>query len=145
MKTGSRIIISLYLGYVVYSILMFVYGQSGLTALDELKNYRDKLVTNIEEIQETNRRLHVELDLLRSEAEYIRLESRRIGYFESDEGVIYVDGYENRRNHYTVGRIIRWEISEDGRKRLFRSLGLAAALFVFLIMTLAKRRVIDSR
>jgi hypothetical protein len=44
-----------------------------------------------------------------------------------------------------VGRIIRWEISEDGRKRLFRSLGLAAALFVFLIMTLAKRRVIDSR
>lgn len=145
MKTGSRIIISLYIGYVVYSLLTLVYGQSGLTALGELRAYSEKLVRNLEEIQETNRRLHTEIGLLRSEAEYIRLESRRIGYFEPDEGIIHIEDYENRKNHYAVGKIIRWEISQDARKKLFRSLGLASALLMFLVMTLSRRKGVDSR
>ena len=111
----------------------------------KLKAYRDRLARNLEEIQETNRRLHTEIDLLRSESEHIRLESRRIGYFQSDEGIIHVDGYENRKNHYAVGKIIRWEISRDTGKRLFRSLGLASALLIFLIMTLLHKKSADSR
>ncbi|MFP4563170.1 MAG: FtsB family cell division protein [Spirochaetia bacterium] len=145
MKTGSRIIVSLYIGYAVYSLLTLVYGQSGLVALDELKAYREKLVRNLEEIQETNRRLHTEIDLLRSETDHIRRESRRIGYFEHDEGIIHIEGYENRKNHYAVGKIIRWEISQDGRKKLFRSLGLASSLLMFLVMTLSKRKGVYPR
>lgn len=140
MKTGARIIISLYIGYVVYSLLMLFYGQSGLVAMGEIEDYRNDLVVNLEEIQETNRRLHAEIDFLRSETEYISLESRRIGYFKPDEGIIYVDGYENRKNHYAVGKIIRWEESEDGRKRHFRSFGIAAALLMFLVMSLSRKK-----
>ena len=144
MRTGSRIIISLYVGYVVYSLLMLAYGQSGLVALGELKDYREKLVLNLAEIQETHNELRSEIDLLRSDGEYISLESRRIGYFEANEGIIHVDGYENRKNHYAVGKIIRWEISQDDRKKLFRSLGLASALLIFLIMTLVRKNQLES-
>lgn len=144
MKTGPRILLSLYFGYVMYSLLMLVYGQSGVLAMRNLESYKMKLQYNLEEIRDANTSLLNEIDFLRSESEYIRLEARKIGFFDAAEGIIHIEGYEQRKDHYTVGRIMRWEIPETQKKPLFRTISLAAALLVFLFSTLFRRKRLDS-
>jgi len=140
MKLSVRIITSACIGYILYSALNFVVGNSGIAAMNELEKMKNELQFNIEIIEDNYETLSKELSGLRNSAERISIEARRIGYYRENEGIIIVDGYEGRKNFYTLGKLVTVDDTEPPRKPLFRAVSLSTVLVSLIIVCIFTKR-----
>ena len=140
MKLSFRIIISACIGYILYAVLNLVLGSSGIAAMKELEEMKQELEKNIEIIEENYAILSNELTGLRNSAEKIAVEARSIGYYRENEGIVVVDGYEGRKNFYTLGKLVTVDMKEKPRKPLFRAASFAALLLSLIIVLISTKR-----
>ncbi len=133
MKIGSRILFSLYAGFVVATLVHIIYGPAGLFAYGNIESEAVKLEKNLEELKGIHTALSVEFDSLRRSGEQVALKARDLGYLNEGEGIIDVPYiWHPSRSYYAVGRMV-------GADRTIRSrsqLGLAAGLIVMTIVFL---------
>jgi cell division protein FtsB len=140
MKWGKRLLVSLYIGFVIYSLLVLVWGPSGYVSLKSLNNYKYKLQQNNRELVDLHEKLRTQLESLKYDSELIRLYARSLGYFDDDEQVIRVENYSNQRNFYSVGRMIRHKQTNSDLRPLFRTFSCAAVIIVFFLFGMVKRK-----
>jgi cell division protein FtsB len=140
MKLSVRIITSACIGYILYAILNFVLGNSGVAAMNELEQMKHELQLNIEIIEDNYETLSKELSGLRNSAERISIEARRIGYYRDNEGIIIIDGYEGRKKFYTLGKLVTVDDTENSRKALFRAVSLSTVLVSLIIVFIFTKR-----
>lgn len=140
MKLAVRIITSACIGYILYAVLNFVLGNSGIAAMNELEKMKNELQLNIEIIEDNYETLSKELSGLRNSAERISIEARRIGYYRDNEGVIIIDGYEGRKKFYTLGKLVTVDDTEKSRKPLFRAVSLSTVLVSLISVFIFTKR-----
>jgi cell division protein FtsB len=139
MKRGVRIIVSLYIGFVAYSLLVLFFGQSGYFALQQLHGYHEKLMQNNRELAEINRNLSSQLESLRSDPELVALYARKLGYFKESEHVIRVQGFKTDRNFFSVGKMIQKPERNVNRKPFFRTFGCSIAIVIYLVFGIMRK------
>ncbi|RKX79968.1 MAG: hypothetical protein DRP87_01065 [Spirochaetes bacterium] len=144
MKKGTRLFLALYTGFAVYSVLTFFFGNTGILAMKELEEYRDKLYENNRELEKINRQLSVELDALQSDPNLIRLHARRLGYFEEEERVIKLRGFKPDAGYYTIGKMITFRKSGIDLRPLFRAISVSMGIIFYLLTSGGGRRKIGT-
>lgn len=141
MRRRSRILLSIYLGFAAYCLVVLVFGRTGVIANSELKAYRSRLETNLSHIETLNTQLADRFDSLRSNPETIRLEARQLGFLEPSERVLQITGYSRGTNAFTVGSLVRERHHAVTSDAISRWIGLTVAVITFILLgVLARRR-----
>ena len=104
MMSLFKILISILIGVCFSFILIFFFGNAGIKEYISLKEHKTLLEENITDLEQVNTALNVEFISLKQESERIRLLSRDLGYFLSNEHVITIDGYPVKKEYYQVGK-----------------------------------------
>ena len=143
MMKSNRIYIALYIGYAIYSLLIFMYGDRGLQAERELHQYETVLRDNIDELKTINSHLVNDFQLLNSDSDTVKLRSRQMGYFGKGEKVIRVDGLTSSSKEYPAGNILKREFRRLDPSPQFRAAGISAAVLIYLLSFLILRPVYD--
>ena len=138
MKPGYRLLSSIYITFIVYSLLSFVWGSAGILQTSLLKVYRNKLVQNTIELGIISNQLELQFDRLRTDEDLIALKARELGFFKAGEGEIVLNGYEKNSISYSVGSYFKKfnkKITDNSHIRL---LSAFIGIISFLLMTILK-------
>jgi cell division protein FtsB len=134
MKMGTRLLLSLYVGFVVASLAYFLYGPSGLSAYSELQHDAFRLEGNLEELTTIHQELAAEFEALRRSEDTIALRARDLGYLRENETILKIYGVDTPPENYAVGRIVVPGARQRGRSGFSLNAGLVAMLFCFLLI-----------
>ena len=142
MKIGIRLALAAYIGFFIYSLLVFFCGQSGIIARRLLNGHRGELVENIEALERIRSDLIANRNALLHENDEILLLARQLNYFRDGQTSIVINGMQTRNKSHTLGRVLL-ELPETRRNpTLYRAIGFSISLLAALIAVLysAKRR-----
>ncbi|MBB6478900.1 septum formation initiator family protein [Spirochaeta isovalerica] len=128
----SILLYSLLAGLVVYSLLVFAGGDTGLSAMVRAESYKKLLTENLEEIREINRELTVDFDALSSDNELIKVKARALGYYEENDHLVHIDRWNPGADEYRPGFVVKREYRMDVDERSFRLLSLAGVLIAMI-------------
>ncbi|MCK5197994.1 MAG: septum formation initiator family protein [Spirochaetales bacterium] len=138
MKHGSRLLFSIYITFIVYSLLSLVWGAAGILQTSMLKVYKNKLVQNTIELGEISNQLDLQFDRLRTDEDLIALKARELGFFREGEGELILKGYKKNSISYSVGSYYKnfnKKVTDNSRIRLFSTI---IGILSFLLMTILK-------
>ncbi len=134
------------LAYVSASLLVYSFGDSGLTAFTRLDDYRDRLGRNVQDLEGLNRSLQAELASLRDDPRRTEELARGLGLYRPDDRVLRIEGAEAGPEPYEVGTLLRLRQPGTARGPWLKIAGLGiAALAGFLAFVLGRRRVHGAR
>jgi cell division protein FtsB len=131
---------SLYLSFLLSSLLLFVFGDSGLKQYQALTSYRDILTSNIEELEEIHRRLSAEAESLRSDPERIALQARELEFFQEDERIVRLDNRAPPAGSYLVGRQVIRTRGEPRSDTILRIVCAALPFGIYGFLRFLRRR-----
>lgn len=143
MKVFARITLSVYFAFLIYSLLSFFLSPSGYIQYQKQLQYKARLEKNLVELQKINSSLSFQLNSLVSDKEKITLLSRELGYFEEGEGRIMINGYEKRKNFFTIGSILISGRSADDYGLIIRLSSILLGVLVFILFGFVKRKSHD--
>jgi len=132
MKLRLRIIIALYAGFLLSSLLQFIWGEAGVIRINTMKSHRDRLVENIAGLEEINGDLALERDALLYDEAEIQLRAMAFGFYRDNEVPVKLPG--NKQSYAytrTLGTLVRKTPDGAGSKQLFRLFFLCVSGTVF--------------
>ena len=129
---GLRIFLSFYLGFLVYSALIFFFDSSGFLSMKILAGDKIELEENIDDLKLLHNKLLSQFEALRSDPEVIEIHAREYGYFREDETVIRIDGYRPPARFYSVGKLINPRRRITDFTAYYRAAGFITALLFYL-------------
>ena len=142
MKSGYRILISIYITFMVYTVTSMVLGPAGTIQTAKLITYKDKLVQNTIKLSEISSQLILQSNRLRTDHDLIALKARELGFFKEGEGEIIIKGYDKNNISFSVGsyyKLFNPKIINVSNIRIFSSI---VGLMAFLLMTIFKKNPI---
>jgi cell division protein FtsB len=92
---------------VVYTCAVVFNGSAGLVPYRELLREREKLLANLEKLQQTNRELEGNMDALLYDSETIRVKARELGYGRGEERFVRIVGLSSARNRPLQAGLVR--------------------------------------
>jgi len=111
----------------------------------ELRQIKYELENNITVIEKNYEILTNELEGLRTSAERIALEARNIGYFRKNEGIIIAEGYNVKKQYFTLGKLVNVNYDKGPRKPLLRGISIGAILFSLILVFIIPKRNEDNQ
>ena len=125
------------LGLGVYLVLELLFGPYGVIAFNQLERFRDRSVLELNELHRQTADLQLQVRMLTTDAETIRLEARDIGLVGQNEVVLRLENRDPRPRHRYMPGTVPAKISpvRDNRP-LFRSVGFTAFLLTLLVQLL---------
>lgn len=135
-----RFVLFCLLAYVTGSLLVYGFGDSGITALRSLAGYRDRLEKNLSDLEALNRSLQAELESLRSDPRRTEVLARDLGLYRPGDRVLRVDGAPRARESYEVGTLLRRKPVRRDRGPWLKTAGLGIAGIAALVAYLFGRR-----
>jgi cell division protein FtsB len=131
-----NLILSVYFGIILSSLLVFCFGEQGLAEYEELARKKEILSRNIESLKEKNEMLNRKLAELNSNPQTIRLLARELGYYQSDEDLVHIQGYAPQNTFYEAGTIIRINQVPVKRNLVIKAASLLISLVFCAVITL---------
>lgn len=138
-----RLLPILVTGFSVASLLICLFGDSGVFAYKRLDSYRNDLAANVERLRARNLALTEELTNLKDSPERNLVMARSIGLYRPGDEVVRLEGLPPRTHTYEVGDLLRLKRVKTTRNPIFKAagLGVSALLAGFAIfMSRASRR-----
>ena len=134
MKMGQRVAVALYAGFILYSILTFGFGQSGIGAMSDMQLHRDGLEQNIVDLRQIGTDLRLrQTALLNDPNEAVQL-ARRLGYYSVAEIRLVLPESEPVTLSRTLGRMVERYGGSRDTQTLFRAIGVLCGLVVFVFV-----------
>ncbi len=127
------------ISFILCTMLLLVWGESGVRAYRQLQEYSLRLQNNIKGLERTNSDLLTELDALGHDPEAIALKARELGFMKEDEQLIRIEGYGSASTHYTVGRILRRSRRPENRDNLIKLFALVLPFLLYLLSLIGRR------
>jgi len=125
--------------FVVASVLIYLFGDSGVLAFNDLEGYRRRLVLNVESLQQHNRNLTAELSDLKGNAELNIVLARRLGLYRPGDEVVRLQGLSNGVEHYVVGDLLKFRKSGDARSAAVKTAALCLSALMTAYVLLSSR------
>jgi cell division protein FtsB len=135
-----RLILFALLAYATGSLLVYVFGDSGVTAFGRLERYRDRLEQNVRDLDVLNRSLQEELKSLRDNPQRMEVLARDLGLYRPDERVLRIEGSSAQVEPYDVGTLLRLKPPRHDRGPWLKTAGLCVAALAGLVTYLIDRR-----
>jgi cell division protein FtsB len=136
MRRLSPILIVIFL---VTSVLIYLFGDSGVLAFNDLEGYRRRLVQNVESLQQRNKNLTAELSDLKGNAELNIVLARRLGLYRPGDEVLRLQGLSNGVEHYVVGDLLKFRKSGDARSAAVKTAALCLSALMTAYVLLSSR------
>ncbi|MDC7234807.1 MAG: septum formation initiator family protein [Spirochaetales bacterium] len=92
-----------------YSLFSFLWGSTGLNALQEMESRKAVLEKNLSELSSINEQLNEDLLSLSSDPERIAVQSRNLGYIQSNEKMLFANLSSLGSSQLDVGKILHLE------------------------------------
>jgi hypothetical protein len=125
----------------VYSIFYIVDGPSGLLAYKALEGQKAAIEKNLDKLSLNGIKLEGRMKELTQDPEAIRLEGRALGYYNADEAIIRIEGYQKPKSYSDAGTIIRVKRPENGPLDLYVVLSCSIALGILFWLTIRERKL----
>jgi len=126
MKRWFAVLSAIYVVFMLYNLQMYIWGEQGLLAYQDLENYKQKLEENLESLDIVHENLKGEFESLKGNTETIALYARELGYYQEKERQIIIEQMDLEQSHYVVGEIVKPYRRKRVDNRLF---GIVAVLF----------------
>ncbi len=127
----------------VSSLLIFLFGDSGVMAHDDLASYRARLAANVADLEERNAELEARLKQLRGDPETERVLARDLGLYEPGDEVIRIEGRQAPSEVNAVGDLLRYRGGSPARSSVIKAAALGLSLLLLgraVFLSLAARR-----
>ncbi len=131
-----RLFLFIYAGFFISTILIFYFGDEGIQAYGNLLGYKGELEKNLAELEQINRELNDQLQLLKSNPDVNRVEARNLNLIGKDEKLVKITGYSRSGRFYEIGKLLRWTVPKKGRSIVFKYIGAFTPLILFLLFGL---------
>ena len=128
------------LAYAIGSLLVYVFGDSGVTAFDRLADYRARLERNVKDLDGLNRSLQAELASLRDDPSRTEALARDLGLYRTDDYVLRLEGASSAVEPYEVGTLLRLKAPRRDRGPWLKTAGLGVGALAGLVAFLLGRR-----
>jgi cell division protein FtsB len=139
-----RLFPTLILVFAVSSLLIFLLGDSGLLARNDLAVYREQLAANVASLEARQADLESRLARLRSDPDTVRVLARGQGLYEPGEAVVRLEGAPSRPDINAVGDLLKYHGGPEARNAVIKTagVGLSIALIAWALLqsTAARRR-----
>ncbi len=130
--------------FIVASLAIFFFGDSGLTAFRSRSEYERSLAANVEDLKRRNDELQARLQLLKTDRQSIEIMAREIGMFEPTDMVVKLTGRSPRQPLYAMGDLLRLRKVDSTRNAAFKKTTLVVTA-VFLLIALVSARLARKR
>jgi cell division protein FtsB len=137
---GARLFFLLASGFLVRSLVLFVWGSGGLTDYAQVARYRQFLAANLEELKSINTDLRRQVEALKSDPETVALAARELGYLQEGERVFRFEGAAPVSSSYTLGSLVRPDLPLQHPDWAWKLAGLVVPLGLYLAGLLLRRR-----
>jgi cell division protein FtsB len=137
---GVRLVFLLAAGFLVRSLVLFIWGTGGQLDYDQLARYRQFLAANLDDLKSINSDLRRELEAISSDPERVALAARELGYIREGERVFRFAGSAPVSNSYTLGSLVRPSLPPRHLDWAWKLAGLAVPLALYLAGLVFKRR-----
>ena len=125
--------------FIIASLAILLFGDSGIFAFGRLEGYRDSLAANVGALKERHASLETELAQLKENRETTVVLARSLGLYEPGDKVVKLEGTGTRNEVYAMGDLIRRTAPQADRSAILKSVaGIAAALLIFALFLLAR-------
>ena len=145
MNFSTRLLFSLYIGFMAASAVYFLYGPSGYVTYKEISRDALRIEKNIEDLKVIHGSLASEFELLRRSSEAVTLRARDLGYLREGESVLEIPGLRKKPRSYAVGRIVTLESVLPERGPLSLTAGILAMAAAFLLFATLSPSTIKNR
>ena len=95
-----------FLCFTVYSLIIFIWGDTGIKAMSAQTTAQYQLQKNIVELVGINTELNKQLESYKSDPETIKIQARELGYLQEKEQILFIDGMPKEQNTKKPGNII---------------------------------------
>jgi len=131
-----RVFPILVLGFSAVSLLICLFGDSGVLAYARLEVYRRSLAANVAKLQERNIALQQELAALQKSPERNLVMARELGLYRPGDEVVRLEGLPSPVRTYEVGDLLKLKRDGTARNSVFKAAGLCGslALAVFAVV-----------
>jgi Septum formation initiator len=134
-----RLLLILVPGFVLASLLIYFFGDSGLLAFRRLDGYRQSLAANIVKLQSRSSSLNDDLVNLERSPEANLVMARQIGLYRAGDQVVKIEGMAGRVRSYEVGELIRLPRTKTSRNVIFKATGIGISGVLAALVLLAGR------
>jgi hypothetical protein len=135
-----KILLIALLAFTTGSLLVYFFGDSGLTAYNRLSDYRDRLDRNVTSLDTLNRSLQAELASVRDDPRRTVVLARDLGLYRTDDRLLRIEGSSAPVEPYEVGSLLRLKQPQGDRGPWLKTAGLGIALLAGLLAFLSDRR-----
>jgi cell division protein FtsB len=132
------------IAFIIASLAIFFFGDSGLAAYRSRSRYERSLAANVDELKQRNDELQACLRLLKTDRESIVIMAREIGLYEPGDTVVKLVGRPHRAPLYAMGDLLRMRKVDSTRNAAFKKSALVATP-VFLLLALVAARLSRKR
>lgn len=127
----KKIIISVYLGFVLFSFITFFSGRVGLSNMKALNYFKTDLISHVDNLEMKSLMLQDEITRLTDSEDRLKVAARPLGYIEPGQKVIKVLNNKPGNNLYKIDRQYSLkEFKSITNKTLLVSSLFTAILFV---------------
>ena len=105
---------------IIYSILSFFWGRTGIQSIKEMENIRFQLEQNLNELNQINSNLNDNIKSFGSDPERIVIQSRDLSYIKDHEKILFMNLSGTAVSQADVGKILHLEIKYDSPESLFK-------------------------
>jgi cell division protein FtsB len=135
--------------FAVASLVIFFFGDSGLSAYDGMSRYENALAANVEALTRRSQELEARLQRLKTDRESTIILARGIGMYEPDDSVVQLAGRPPRSEVYAMGDLLRMRRVDGTRNAALKEAAVGAAfasvIAAFLVALLGRRKTDGSR
>jgi cell division protein FtsB len=126
--------------FVIASVLIFFFGDSGMTAYRSLDRYREKLTANVDDLRRRNADLTADLSSLRTNPERTLVQARGIGLYRSGDQVVRLEGLPSRVEPTAIGNLLKLRKTNDARNSVFKSTAMGVSVILLAYAGISIRR-----
>jgi cell division protein FtsB len=137
---AARLFFLLASGFMVRSLVLFVWGSGGLTDYAQVARYRQFLAANLEDLRRINSDLRRQLEALSSDPERVALAARELGYLREGERVFRFAAAAPPSSSYTLGNLVLPDLPPQHADWAWKLAGLVVPLGLYLAGLVVRRR-----
>jgi len=132
-----KYLFALWAGVLIYTLMSFFIGPTGLSAFQQLQNEFRKHEENIQNLRLTNMRLENTVNTLLYDRDTLVLYAREHGYTTGQEQIVRIVGLESsQRNVFTPGEVIIAANPQHTPHRVIKIIAFCTAITIFLCMAI---------
>jgi hypothetical protein len=130
----------LILVFSVASLLIYLFGDSGLLSYAALSSYRAKLAANVADLEARHGGLQGRLTAVRTDPDTEKVMARSQGWYEPGEQVVKIEGISPPQELNMVGDLLRYRKPSETHNSAIKSAAAAIALILLAWALVGARR-----